>query len=188
MNRHLFNLARVLVRVLREITRRAELLSLQLRGVASDSSAIIDSHAVFELSGGKISIGARTFIDRGVILRPMGGSISIGSDCSVHAYSVLYGGGGLRIGNNVRIATQTVIVPSNHIFSDRLMPIKDQGLSLQGIVIEDNVWIGAGARVLDGVILRKGTVVGAGAVVTRSTDAFSVVVGVPAKKMSSREK
>ena len=53
-------------------------------------------------------------------------------------------------------------------------------------MIEDDVWIGAGARILDGVVVRKGTVVGAGAVVTKSTEAYSIVVGIPANKVSSR--
>lgn len=150
-------------------------------------SAIIDPGAILEPSGGEIVIGARTFIDHGVILRPLGGRIEIGVDCAINAYSVLYGGGGLTIGNEVQIAAHTVIVPSNHIFADPSVSINDQGLSLKGIVIEDDVWIGAGARILDGVRLSQGTVVGAGAVVTQTTEAYSVVVGVPAVKNSSRK-
>ncbi len=176
-----------LVRIIRRMRRYIKLQSLRLRGVDIESTAFIDPYAVFEPSGGTISIGARTFVDRGVILRPLGGSIEIGCDCTVNAYSVLYGDGGLKIGDGVRIAAHTVIVPSNHIFSDPKIPIKDQGLSLMGIVIEDDVWIGAGVKILDGVIVRKGTVVGAGAVVTKSTEAYSVVIGVPARAISFRK-
>jgi acetyltransferase-like isoleucine patch superfamily enzyme len=80
-----------------------------------------------------------------------------------------------------------VIAPSNHVFSDRHKRIHEQGESRQGIVIEDDVWIGAGARILDGVVIREGTVVGAGAVVTKSTEPYAVVVGVPARKISTRD-
>jgi acetyltransferase-like isoleucine patch superfamily enzyme len=175
-----------IVRLFRIVWRRLKIISLRLRGVIVDSTAIIDPAAIFEPSGGKISIGARTFIDRGVIIRPLGGRIVIGDDCSVNAYSVLYGGGGLEIGKGVRIASHTVIVPSNHEFSDPQKPIKDQGLRNQGIVIEDDVWIGAGARILDGVRVSSGTVIGAGAVVTKTTEPFSVVVGVPARFVRTR--
>jgi len=176
-----------IVRVYRIMRRRLKIASLRLRGVTVHSTAIIDPAAIFEPSGGKISIGARTFIDRGVIIRPLGGRVEIGDDCSVNAYSVLYGGGGLEIGKGVRIASHTVIVPSNHEFSDPEKPIKDQGLRFKGILIEEDVWIGAGVKILDGVVIRAGSVVGAGAVVTKSTQPFSVVAGVPAKIIRSRQ-
>jgi len=90
-----------------------------LRGVQVHSTARINPGAIFEPSGGKIIIGALTSIDRGVILRGLGGTIENGDDCSVNAYSVLQGGGGLQIGNKTRIAHHTVITPANHIFSNR---------------------------------------------------------------------
>ena len=68
----------------------------------------------------------------------------------------------------------------------RCLTVHAQGLSLVGISVEDDVWIGAASRILDGVRIAKGTVVGSGAVVTRTTEPNSVVVGVPAKAISSR--
>ena len=174
------------VRVVRHVRRRAKIAEARLRGVSTDSSAVIDPGARLEPSGGSISIGARTLIDHGVILRPLGGFVKIGEDCSVNAYCVLYGGGGLTIGNSVRIAAHCVIVPSNHQFADVDRPIREQGLSMKGIVIEDDVWIGAGVKVLDGVTLGRGCVVGAGAVVTKSVPARTVVGGVPARTIATR--
>ena len=175
-----------LVRLIRRIRGQLKIHDLRLRGVIIDSSASIDPAAIFEPGGGKIIIGPNTFIDRGVILRTLDGTIEMGADCSINAYSVVYGSGGLRMGHGVKIGTHTVIVPSNHVFSDLDILIKDQGLSLKGIVIEDDVWIGAGVRILDGVVIGKGTIVGAGAVVTKSTEPYSIVAGVPAKKIASR--
>jgi len=181
-----FEFAYFLVTRIRKARGFIKICDLKLRGVKFEFTSLVHPAAIFEPSGGTISIGENTFIDRGVILRSLGGSIEIGSDCSVNAYSVLYGSGGLRIGNGVRIAAHAAIFASNHVFSDPDKLIKDQGLSLKGIVIEDDVWIGAGARILDGVVIRKGTVVGAGAVITKSTEPYSVVAGVPAKIISSR--
>lgn len=179
-------LAFTVVRLLRQLRRRIKITELRLRGVTVDSTAIIDPAAVLEPSGGKIIIGARSFIDYGVIIRPLGGHVEIGDDCSVNAYSVLLGGGGLTIRNATRIGAHTVIVASNHNFSDPEKQIKDQGLSQKGISIEQDVWIGAGARVLDDVVLGTGCVVGAGAVVTRSVKPSAVVAGIPAKQIAIR--
>ena len=79
-----------------------------------------------------------------------------------------------------------MIVPSNHIFSNPYEYIYKQGLSCIGITIEDDVWIGAGVKVLDGVIIRKGCVIGANSVVTHSTEEYGIYVGVPARKIKKR--
>lgn len=186
MVRNLLLLAYGIIRAQRRLRSRVNLTLLRLRGVQVHSTAQINSGAIFEPSGGKIIIGARSYIDHGVILRALGGTIEIGEDCSVNAYSVLLGGGDLRVGNKTRIAPHTVIVPSNHVFSDPDMPIKDQGLERLGITIEEDVWIGAGVSVLDGVVLGQGCVVGAGAVVTKSVPPSTVVGGVPARRIATR--
>lgn len=153
-----------------------------------DPTAEICWSASIDPARGRIAIGKNTAIDKGVILHAHGGYIEIGENCSVNPYSALYGGGGLTIGSGVRIAAHTTIVASNHNFSDSKIPIFMQGVSIKGIVIENDVWIGVGARIVDGVLIGEGSVVGAGAVVTKSVEPYSVVVGVPAKKISTRIK
>ena len=170
-------------RQIRGLRRRIKILELRLRGVTIDSSAIVHPKASIEPSGGRIVIGARTYIDLGVVIRALGGEVQIGDDCSVNAYSVLHGSGGLQIGDGTRIGSHTVIVPSNHNFSQSDVPLRDQGLSMQGITIADEVWIGAGARILDGVAIGSRAVVGAGAVVTKPIEAGVVVGGVPARPL-----
>ena len=120
------------------------------------------------------------------MLLSYGGKIELGNDVTVNPYSILYGHGGLKIGNGVRIAAHCVLIPSNHNFSDSEMPIFEQGETSKGIVIGNDVWLGAGVRVLDGVQIADGCVVAAGAVLTKSTEAFGIYAGVPAKKISSR--
>lgn len=133
-----------------------------------------------------IKIGNNTTIKQFSIISTHGGHIEIGENCSINPFCVLYGLGGLTIGNFVRIAIHTVIVPANHIFDDPNIPITMQGLSKKGVTIEDDVWIGSGVRILDGVTVGKGSVIGAGTVLTESISPFSVVVGVPGRVIKKR--
>lgn len=112
--------------------------------------------------------------------------LSIGDNSTINPCAIIYGQGGTIIGNGVRIAAHTVIVPSNHIYSDSNKYIYTQGLSKKGIKIEDDVWLGAGVKILDGVTIAKGCVIGANAVVTKDTEPLGIYVGVPAKKIKNR--
>jgi acetyltransferase-like isoleucine patch superfamily enzyme len=180
--------ARPCRQLIRRIRRFNKIVALRLRGVEVDWSADVYPDAILERSGGRISIGAGSYIDKGVIIRPVGGSIVIGSGCSVNAYSFLVGAGDITIGDAVRIGSHVRIIASNHVFSDPDVLIKDQGETKVGIQIEDDVWIGTGVCVLDGVRISRGCVLAAGTIVTRSTEAYSVVAGVPGKKISSRKR
>ena len=137
-------------------------------------------------NGGTITLGARCKLRAGAVLDPAGGFIEVGDDCSLNPYSILYGQGGLRIGNGVRIAAHTVIVPSNHGVDDISQPIFKQKSCSKGIVIEDDVWIGANCTILDGVCLAKGCVIGAGSVVSKSTESYGIYGGVPARLIRMR--
>ena len=133
-----------------------------------------------------IEIGAGCEIHHGALLATYGGRIVLGQDCSVNPYSVLYGHGGLHIGDHVRIAPHVVIVPMNHVYADPDRLIRDQGLRHDGIRIEDDVWIGAHATVLDGCTIGRGAVVAAGAVVTGDVAPGTVVGGCPARPLKQR--
>lgn len=136
---------------------------------------------------GKVEVGANCEIHDGVILRSFDGEITIGNNSSLNPYCVLYGNGGINIGNNVRIATHTVFSAQNHVFSDCNVPIVEQGTSQLGISVEDDVWIGAQCTILDGVTIGEGSVVAAGAVVTKNVEPYSIVAGVPAKLIGRRK-
>lgn len=136
--------------------------------------------------GGEINLGDDTVVLRGAIIAAYGGKIDIGNNVSINPNCVLYGHGGLKIGNDVRIATGTVIVPAEHVFQDKKIPIYKQGISIKGIEIEDDVWLAAGVRILDGARVSKGCVVGAGGVLKGKTEPYGVYVGNPAKKIKER--
>jgi galactoside O-acetyltransferase len=96
------------------------------------------------------------------------------------------GPGNIKIGKRCMIAANSGIYANNHNFTNPILPIKYQGVSRKGIVIEDDCWLGHGVTVLDGVTIGKGSVIGAGAVVTKDIPPFSVAVGTPARVIKSR--
>lgn len=73
-----------------------------------------------------------------------------------------------------------------HCYKDRSTLILDQGHTGAEIIVEDDVWIGHGAQIMPGVIVSRGCVIGAGAIVTKSTEPYGVYVGVPAKCIAYR--
>jgi len=175
-----------IVRFLRKLRNLLTLMKLNIKGCKVDWSTIIHPSAVIELSGGIIQIGPRTHIDRGVIIRAMGGRIQIGADCNVNAYSFLSGAGGLDISKSVMIGSHVSIYASNHKFADFSVPMNEQGLTLKGIEIEQDVWVCTGVRILDGVRIGSGSVLASGAVITKSTEPYSINAGVPARQIGRR--
>ena len=135
------------------------------RLILSDGVAIERNVEIGCLENTRIHIGEETFI---------GPNVCIG------------GPGDITIGNQCMIAAHTGIIANNHIFSDLVVPIKDQGVTRKGITIEDDCWLGHGVTVIDGVTIGKGSVIGAGAVVTRDIPPYSVAVGTPARVIKSR--
>ena len=114
--------------------------------------------------------------------------IVCGYNFCVNSNSYINGVGGIEIGNNVLLGSGVVMSSGEHQYSDSLEPFVLQKIIPKKITIGDGVWIGANAVIMPGVIVAEGTVVGAGAVVTKSTEPFSVVVGVPARKIKMRVK
>jgi acetyltransferase-like isoleucine patch superfamily enzyme len=151
--------------------------------IASGAELIANARA-----GEEIVVGDGCGIHRGALLYPYGGSIRLGQRVGINPYCVIYGHGGLEIGNDVLIATGCVLIPANHRFDDPDRPINVQGIHRRGIVIEDDVWLGARVTVLDGVRIGRGAVVGAGAVVTADVPRYAIAVGVPARVAGSRKK
>ncbi len=157
-----------------------------------DPTATISPLADIERSvrGTLIEIGARTLVDSFVKIKPAGGSgeVVIGADCALNSGTVIYTGNGVRIGDGVLIAANCTLAPTNHEFSDTTRRIRDQGFqpSRGGIVIEDDVWLGAGVVVLDGAHIGKGCVIAAGSVVRGALEPYSIYAGVPAKRIGPR--
>ena len=106
--------------------------------------------------------------------------LEVGNCVSINEFCFISAIGGLKIGNYVSIGHGTSIVTSNHIYSGE-RNIKESGLSYSPVNINDNVWIGAKSTILSGVTIGSGSVIAAGAVVTKDVPENVVVAGVPAK-------
>jgi acetyltransferase-like isoleucine patch superfamily enzyme len=139
-----------------------------------------------------ITIGDNTFVMHHTMLHvfnfralPQAG-ITIGQNCFIGEFNVIRGQGGVSIGNDVYTGPMVQIVAVNHVYDDANRPIREQGVTAEGIVIEDDVWIGAGVTVVDGVTIGRGSVIGAGAVVTTDIPPYSIAVGTPAKPIKDR--
>jgi acetyltransferase-like isoleucine patch superfamily enzyme len=107
--------------------------------------------------------------------------IRVGADSLIGEFNVLRGQGGITIGDRVYFAPLVQVLAVNHVYSDPTRPFVEQGITAEGIVIEDDVWVGAGAVVTDGVRIGRGAVVAAGAVVADDVPPHTVVGGVPAR-------
>lgn len=138
----------------------------------------------------KICLANKVRISRGVDMKVHshpGGEIFIDERTSIGPYSCL-SGHSIRIGKACLIAPHVGIFANSHNFQDPDILIKDQGHNYQGIVIGDDCWLGSGVKILDGVTLGKGCVVGAGAIVTKSLPDYAIAIGVPAKIVGYRGK
>lgn len=143
------------------------------------------------IRGTLIEIGAGTVIDSFVKIKPAGGNgdLVIGANCVINSGTVLYTGNGIKIGNNVAIAANSTLAPTNHEYSNKNVSIREQGFkpSKGGILIEDDVWIGANCVLLDGAVLRKGCVIAAGSVVRGVIESYSVNAGYPLIRIGWRK-
>ena len=110
--------------------------------------------------------------------------ITAGKNCSINP--MVYLQGNIIMGNDVRIAPKASIIAENHIHSDVLHPITQQGNYRRGITLEDDVWIGVGVCVVDGVRIGAHSIAGAGAVVTKDVPPYSIVGGNPARVLKNR--
>lgn len=140
--------------------------------------------------GSLIEIRARAVLDSFVKIKPAGGSgdIIIGENSYLNSGCVLYSGNGISIGKDVLIASNCTLAATNHFFDILDIPIRLQGFqqSRGGIVIEDDVWIGANCVLLDGTYIETGCVVAAGSVVKDRLKAFGVYGGTPVRYIRPR--
>ena len=113
-------------------------------------------------------------------------NLAVGNNVSIHPMCYIDATGEIDIGNDVSIAHNCSILSFEHTFEEQDIPIKDQTVKMLPVKIDNDIWLGAKVTILGGTTIRSGCVIGAGSVVTKDTEAKSVYVGVPAKKIKER--
>lgn len=116
-----------------------------------------------------------------------GENIEIGDYSAIGARAYVGGSGKIIIGNYVMMAPEAVILTGTHVHDRIDVPMCYQGCKKLEVIIEDDVWIGMRAIILPGVTIGCGSIVGAGAVVTKNVPPYSIVGGVPARVLKWRK-
>lgn len=152
----------------------------------------IDDYAMIDAAGAGnegIILGDGVIVSRNCAIQAKTGPVMIGSKTHIGCNTIISSATGISIGQTGLIAGNCYIGGGRYI-SDRVdIPMAEQGLYSKGpVVIEDDVWLGAGAIVIDGVHIGKGCIVGAGAVVTKNLSDYAVATGIPASVVRSRAK
>lgn len=128
-------------------------------------------------------IGASGFVAGGAYVTD---EVTLGDHCSINPYATLRGK--ITGGNGIRIGAYACLMGFNHGFADTTRPIWQQLHTSKGIVLGDDIWIGAHVSILDGVKVGSHTILAAGAVVTKDVPDYAIVGGNPARVIRMRKR
>jgi acetyltransferase-like isoleucine patch superfamily enzyme len=159
--------------------------------ISIGNNSIIDDYCVLSLRGSAdmaITIGENVFIGRSTIINTRNGTIEIDNYADIGSNCRIASASRVKIGKYVLIAAFCYIGGANHSIKRTDIPIAHQEMvDKGGVIIEDDVWLGADVKVNDGVIVGQGAVIGAGSVVTKDIPPYSIAYGLPAKVVGSRK-
>lgn len=137
-----------------------------------DDNCLLDGRA-----DNGLTIGDDVIIARDTIIQAKTASVRIGDRCSVGSQLQISSSGGVKIGNDVLIGGQSYIGGGMYHAEEKDVPFAKQGVYTRGpVIIEDNVWLGAGVTVVDGVRIGKGSIIGAGAIVARDVAPYTKMI------------
>lgn len=164
-------------------------IALNIRGYrVSPGVSLFVSSVFFQSKKNAIFIGKNTRVGRNTrISAGFDGRIEVGANVLIDEGTCVMAQEHVYIGDNTMIAPYCFITDFNHQFDRTDIPIAKQGYKTKKVRIEEDVWIGTHCIILPGVTLGKGSVVGAGSVVTKSVKSYSVVAGNPAKVIKQRK-
>lgn len=137
--------------------------------------------------GRNFSLGAFSRMVVSTTFNDLGKNIKIGDYVGIGEFAYLGGAGGLEIGDECIVGQYFSCHPENHNHHYLHEPIRHQGVTRKGIKIGNNCWIGSKVTVLDGVEIGDGSIIAAGAVVTKSFPKNSIIGGIPAKLLKTRD-
>ena len=126
--------------------------------------------------------GDNIYVGKNVTIKKIS-FLELGSNISIHNNCYIDASGGIEINDDVSIAHSSTIMSSTHTWEEKTIPIKYNSQTFSKVLIDSNVWIGCGVRVLSGVHIQKNIILGAGSVCNKSLSSAGVYAGVPAKKI-----
>lgn len=153
------------------------------------SNVVIDDNCLLDAKGGAnrgIRIGDGVFVGRNTILSCKDGDIEIADGANLGFNCEVFSASRVSIGRNALIAAYSYVIGGDHDFSNPSAAVLDQPRSSAGVLVGEGVWMGAGAKLLDGVRVGEHAVIGAGAVVREDVPARAIAVGVPARVVAQR--
>jgi acetyltransferase-like isoleucine patch superfamily enzyme len=153
-------------------------------GVTVDDLVVLDAKGTGNRG---IDVGRGVFLGRGTILSCKDGDITIGDHGNFGFHCEVFSGSSVVVGRHGLFAAQTYLVGGGHEFDCPGVAVIEQPRSSRGIVLGDDVWLGAGVKVLDGVRIGSDVVVGANAVVNADLPDGAIAAGVPARVLRSRD-
>ncbi|MEA4967048.1 MAG: acyltransferase [Bacteroidaceae bacterium] len=124
-----------------------------------------------------LKVGERTVIDDYAIVNNGMGDVIIGNDSVITSRVIVVGP--VKIGNKVVLGG--FVTGLSHNYESIELSIKDQGVSLNTTIIEDDVWIGGNTVIVPGIKIGTHSLIGAGSVVTKDVEPYTIVAGNPAK-------
>jgi acetyltransferase-like isoleucine patch superfamily enzyme len=162
---------------------------------------ILGSHIVFEdfsevqgLSTENIVFGDHVTVGRFAMIRPSGYyssdagiGLKVGNHSNIGPFAFIGCSGRIEIGDHVLMGPRVSIYSENHNFEKNDQTIKAQGVTRGVTIIEDDCWLASNSVIVSDVRIGKGSVVAAGAVVTKDVPPFSIVAGIPAKVIGTRK-
>ena len=153
------------------------------------SNVVVDDNCLLDAKGesnGGIRIGSGVFIGRNTILSCKNGDIELADGANIGFNCELFSASRVVVGPGVLMAAYGYVIGGDHDFSDPAKSVLDQARKSKGVALGEGVWMGAGAKILDGVTVGPHAVVGAGAVVREDVPAYAIAVGIPARVVSTR--
>jgi acetyltransferase-like isoleucine patch superfamily enzyme len=157
--------------------------------IAIGDNVVIDDNIVLDAKGVDnqgIVIGNNVYIGRNSTIYCQNGDINIGDNGNISSNCQIFSAKNVTIGEDLLMGAYSYLVGGGHVYDDIETPIIKQGRIANGIVLKNNIWVGAAVKILDGVTIGQGAIIGTGAVVNTDVPEYNIVGGVPAKFIRDR--
>lgn len=153
-------------------------------------NVVIDDNCVLDAKGSDndgIRVGNGVFLGRNSILSCKNGDIILGDHVNIGFHSEIFSASKVQLGKHVLIAAYCYLIGGDHDYDAVDKAVLEQTRSSRGITLEDDVWLGAGVKIMDGVTVGKHTIIGTSAVVNKDLPEYVIAVGIPAKVAKHRK-